>query len=255
MVDLARRAGRAVALAGLLALAACQTDLYTGQTDRSVNEMIAVLANSGIEASRSPGDEPGRFTLSVPRGDFARAVTILSERGLPRRDYSGLGDVFTGDKIVSTPFEERARFMYALAQDITGSLTRIAGVVDASVHVNVPEEQPLSGARVPSSASVFIYRDPAFDIESRIPTIKTLVTNVVDGLEYENVEVAVFDASSPATSYHPAGRSLSVPILASYVVLGLLCFVLWRTVTAKRPSRRRGEVAPPRAARLPDAAE
>ena len=229
-----------VAFGGLLVLTACQTELYSDQTDRSVNEMIAVLAANGIEADRVAGSEAGRFGITVPRGDFARAVTILSERGLPRQQYGGLGQAFTGDKIVSTPFEERARFMYAIGQDLTQAITKIAGVTDASVHVNVPETQPLSDQPVASSASVFIYRDPAYDLRSQIPTIKTLITNTVDGLEYENVEVAVFDARSPAASPLLSQRqALSVPALVGYGLLVLAGLFVWRKLTAK-PARRSG---------------
>ena len=242
------RAARIAAVAGLLALAGCQTELYSGQTDRSVNEMIAVLSANGIEAQRVPGEEAGRFGLTVPRGDFARAITILSERGLPRQQYGGLGEVFSGDKIVSTPFEERARFMFAISQELSASLTKIAGVTDASVHVNVPEEQPLGNGELVSSASVFIYKDPAYDLGTEIPTIKTLITNAVDGLDYENVEVAVFDARSPATTPFIAQRPrLSVPAIVGYLLLGLAGLFVWRKLFGKR--------TPQRGRRLPRPAE
>ena len=234
------RVVRALAIGSLLLVAACQAELYSGQTDRSVNEMIAVLSANGIEAKRVAGSEDGRFGLTVPRRDFARAVTILSEKGLPRQQYGGLGQAFTGDKIVSTPFEERARFMYAISQDLTQAITKIAGVTDASVHVNVPESQPLSDQPIASSASVFIYRDPSYDLRSQVPTIKTLITNTVDGLEYENVEVAVFDARSPAAApVLSARRGLSVPALVGYGVLALVGIVLWRKLTGRKPANRR----------------
>ena len=233
-----RGAGRVLALVGLLALAACQAELYSGQTDRSVNEMVAVLAANGIEAKRVPGDD-GKFGVSVPRREFARAITVLSEKGLPRTDPIGLDTVFSGDKIVSTPFEERARFMFAIGQELAASLTQIAGVVDARVHVNVPEAQPLADERVAASVAAFIYKDPSVDLQSSIPTIKTLITNSIDGLDYEDVAVAVFDARSPSTTplARPQG-SLSLAALAGYGVLALVALFLWRKLTGRKPTRR-----------------
>ena len=230
---------RAVAVAALMLLTACQTELYSGYSDRSVNEMVAVLSANGIEATRVPSDEAGLYGLTVNRRDFARAITILAEKGLPRQKYGGLGSAFSDGKIVSTPFEERARFMHAISQELSASLTKIAGVTDASVHVNVPEDRPLADDPEASRASVFIYRDPSVDLQSSVPTIKALITNAVDGLEYEDVEVAIFDARSPTTMpIVRSGQALSIPALVGYGVLALVGLFLWRKLTVRRPTRR-----------------
>ena len=236
-------AGRAVRRAAIVGafclLAACQTELYSGYTDRSVNEMVAVLSANGIEATRVPSEEAGLYGLTVNRRDFARAITILAEKGLPRQKYGGLGAAFSDTKIVSTPFEERARFMHAISQELSASLTKIAGVTDASVHVNVPEDRPLADDPEASRASVFIYRDPAVDLQGSVPTIKALITNAVDGLEYEDVEVAIFDARSPTTMpLVRTGQALSIPALVGYGVLALVGLFLWRKLTGRRPTRR-----------------
>ena len=230
---------RAAIIGAFILLAACQTELYSGYSDRSVNEMIRVLAASGIEATRVPSEADGLYGVTVNRRDFARAITVLSENGLPRQKYGGLGTVFEDNTIVSTPFEERARFMYAISQELSASLTKIAGVTDASVHVNVPEDRPLAGETQASRASVFIYRDPSVDLQSAVPTIKALITNAVDGLEYEDVEVAIFDARAPTTlpMVRP-GEAFSIPALIGYGVLALVGLFLWRKLTGRRPTRR-----------------
>ena len=233
----AGRLARSLALGTALFLAACQTELYTGQSDRSVNEMIAVLAANGIEARRVPGED-GLYGLTVPRTEFARAVTLLSERGLPRQRRGGLAEAFPDTGIVSTPFQERARFMNAIAQELAVSLTAIAGVVDARVHVNVPEDQPLSDEKIASTASVFIYKDPSVDMSGQLATIKTLVTNAVDGLDYEDVAVAVFDARSPAAPFGSGRATVSIPALIGYAVLALVGLFTWRKLTHRKPTRR-----------------
>ena len=231
------RAARGVALGAAVLLAACQTELYDGQTGRSVNEMIAVLAASGIEARRVPGED-GLYAITVPRDSFARSITILSERGLPRVAQDGMQAFDCTGGIVTTPFQERACFMRAISQELALSLTDVAGVVNARVHVNVPEDQPLSDKKIASTASVFIYKDPSIDLSAQVPTIKTLVTNAVDGLDYEDVAVAVFDARSPAAPFGSGRAGVSIPALVGYGVLALVGLFLWRKLTHRKPTRR-----------------
>ena len=237
-----RSLARGAVLAAMLALAACQAELYSGQSERAVNDMITVLAANGIEAERvNAGD--GTYGLTVPRGDFARAITLLNNRGLPRPERPGISETFRDDKIVSTPFEERVRFMNAMAQELAGSLTKIAGVVDADVHVNVPEAQPLADERVNASVSAFIYKDPAVDLRGQIPAIKTLITNSLDGLEYEDVAVEVFDTDALAAAGPLATRpnnALSVPVVLGYAVLALVALFLWRRLSGRKRPRARG---------------
>ena len=235
----ARGLARVAALLALLTLAACQAEVYSDQTESSVNEMITVLQANGIEAGRIAGSEEGRYGLTVSRQDFTRAVAVLQQQGLPRAERRGLESVFPGDKIVSTPFEERARFMHAIGQELAASLSEIGGVVRANVHVNVPEAQPLADERVAASVAAFIYKDPGVDLKSQIPMIKTLITNSIEGLDYEDVAVGVFDVAAPNAA--PLTRQqgpFSIPALVGYLVLGLVGLFLWRKLTARKPTRR-----------------
>ncbi len=184
----------AAALAGLL-LAGCQSQLYSDLDERAANEMVAVLAAAGIEASRTEAGS-GRFAISVDRSSLADAIAALSAKGLPRQSFGSLGEVFKSDKLVSTPFEERARFMYALNQELSDSISRIGGVASARVHIIVPEPSPFSTKAAAPRASVFIYKSAGADLSSMVPTVKNLVLNSVEGLTYDNIEVAMFDESA-----------------------------------------------------------
>ncbi len=173
-------------------LAGCKSELYSNLSEQQVNEMIMVLEAEGIKADRSRNDDKS-FSLNVERSDFARAIALLSSRGLPGRSYQSLGEVFKSDKIISTPFEERARFMYALSQELAQSITQINGVVSARVHITIPENQPFSETKDDARASIFIYHSPNADIKKNVPIVKNLVTRSVEGLVYENVTVALFE--------------------------------------------------------------
>lgn len=194
-----KRAGLGIVLAATLFLAGCQSELYSNLQEREVNEMISVLAVNGIDASRST-DGKGNFSISVDRSDFSLAIAKLSEKGLPREQFGSLGKIFNSEKLVSTPFEERARFMHALNEELSNSISRINGVVSARVHLMVPEDNPFQDNKTPPRASVFIYQEAGKDLRPQIPTIKNLIVNSLDNLEYSFVEVALFEDNTSATA-------------------------------------------------------
>ncbi len=196
---LKKKASLGIVLAATLFLAGCQSELYSNLQEREVNEMISVLAVNGIEASRST-DGKGAFSISVDRGDFSTAIAKLSEKGLPRENFGSLGKIFNSEKLVSTPFEERARFMHALNEELSNSISRINGVVSARVHLMVPEDNPFVDDKTPPRASVFIYQEAGKDLRPQIPTIKNLIVNSLDNLEYSFVEVALFEDNTSATA-------------------------------------------------------
>ena len=221
-----------------LVLSACQSELYGSLSENQVNKMIMVLGEEGIDSSRSK-DETGKFSLTLDKSDFSNAISILTARGLPGSTYESLGEVFKSDKIVSTPFEERARFMYALSQELAQSITQINGVVSSRVHITIPEETPFANYKSQARASVFIYYDPQIDVNQYVPVIKNLVTKSVDGLVYENVTVALFNSQTQGQTTQikslkekPSGIS---PFLIFLIISGLVFFVLskliWKPAT------------------------
>ena len=76
----------------------------------------------------------------------------------------------------------------------------IDGVVDARVHVVLPENDPFSKNALPSSAAVAIRSRWNADVTDIVPAVKGLVKNAIEGLSYEKIMVSVFrDAPPEAT--------------------------------------------------------
>ena len=228
-------------------LAGCQSELYSNLSERQANQMVRVLSEAGITANRS-GSE-GRFSVHVDRREFSQAISELSAKGLRRKDFGSLGQLFTSDKLVSTPFEERARFMHALNEELSDSISRISGVVSARVHLMVPESSPFEKVRVEPRASVFIYKPDDVDLSRLIPTIKNLVVNSVDNLAYENVEVALFSSSAAPTSSRSSFLNSGFLFdLAAFGLLGLLVLFGFRTLKSRQapadPRLRDGSGSP-----------
>ncbi|WP_406854813.1 type III secretion inner membrane ring lipoprotein SctJ [Alsobacter sp. KACC 23698] len=213
-------AARLVVAAGLLlALAGCKADLYDGLQEREALEIVGILQNAGIEAGRTRGKD-GAYAVTVERDQTTRAINLLGERGLPRQRFESLGGVFDSKRIVSTPMEERARFMFAMNQELANSITQIAGVTSARVHIMLPEDSPLEKDRRSPRASVFIYHRADADMARHVGTIKYLITNSVAGLHYEDVAVALFPA---AQTLEPSSRtSLRAGNLAPFGVLAVI---------------------------------
>lgn len=195
----------------LLALASgCgKLPLYTGLSEQESNEMMALLLENGIEVDKAVEKEG--VTLSIPADKAPLAVNLLYSNGYPRQHYTNVNEVFSDSGLVTTDFERKARFNYALAQELSDTLSRIDGVIFAKVHLSALEDagkkRSLPGQEAKEgkiSAAVFVKYNPEYNLDSEIPQIKLLISSSVNNLEYQDVSV----------SLSPARRKNVVDILA-----------------------------------------
>lgn len=189
----------AIAALSAIFIAGCedQTTLHANLPEHQANLVMAALLDRGITASKSPGEE-GAWNVLVASSRFADAVNILEAQGLPRREYQGIGEVFKKTGMISSPSEERIRFMDALAQDLSRTIAGIDGVVDARVHVVLPENDPFARNTLPSSAAVAIVSRWDTDLTEHIPSIKGIVKNAIEGLSYDKIQVTIFRNPPPS---------------------------------------------------------
>jgi len=194
------RGRRAACLAALVLLASgCdkETRLNSNLEETQANLIVAALLDAGISAHKTAGDE-GTWNVEVAQSRFADAANLLEKKGLPRRAYNGVGEVFKKSGMVSSPSEERIRFMDALAQDLARTIAGIDGVLDARVHIVLPENDPFARNALPSSAAVALRARYDADLTDYIPSIKGLVKNAIEGLAFEKISVTVFQDPPPA---------------------------------------------------------
>lgn len=217
-----RRVGRLCGLACLLCmLAACKTDLFTKQSESDANELVAALLEGQVDAEKSTPDAGKTWSVSVEKEQLVRALELLSARGLPRGKTVTLGDLFKKEGLISTPTEERVRFIHGMTQELSDTLSKIDGVVIAKVHIVLPNNDPMATTVKPSSASVFVkYRWNA-NLSALTPAIKNLVSRSVEGLNYDNVTVTLVPGAElpplPPDATHKSGG-----LLWLWISLGLL---------------------------------
>ena len=173
-----------------------ETMLHSQLEEQQANLVMAALLDAGIYCRKKEGDE-NLWNVLIDTKDFARAVNLLESQGLPRRKYQGVSEVFKKTGMVSSPSEERIRFMDALAQDLSRTIASIEGVIDARVHIVLPENDPFAKNALPSSAAVAIRSRWDTELDDLIPQVKSLVRNAIEGLQYEKITVTVFKDSPP----------------------------------------------------------
>ena len=175
----------------LLLVAGCgTTELYAQLDEQEGNEMLALLLAHGI-ASEKRAAKDGLVSLHVDVDRIPAAMDLLRGNGYPRDKFSTIGDLFDTDRLISTPYEDRTRYVYGLSQELADTLSRVDGVMTARVHLVIPAEDDEATV---ASAAVFIKHNPDFGMHDHIPQIKSIVASGIDGLEYERVNVALFPA-------------------------------------------------------------
>jgi type III secretion protein J len=181
----------------VLALSACKQDLYSKLTEADVNDMLGVLLSAGLDADKASPDGK-TWTLTIEKENLGQALAVLHANGMPAQRHANLGEMFKKDGLISTPTEERVRFIHGVSQELADTLSQIDGVVAARVHVVLPNNDPLADRAKPSSASVFVKYLPTARAANLTATVKNLVVRGVEGLTYENVNVTLVEAAPVA---------------------------------------------------------
>lgn len=177
----------------LLLLAGCSDDtvLFGGLTEQDSNDVIAKLADEHITAHKQM--EKVGVTVLVAAADINRAVRVLDAAGLPHHARASLGEIFKKEGVISTPLEERARYIYALSQELESTLSQIDGVIVARVHVVLPERIAPGEPVQPASAAVFIkYAASVLDPDSVRGRIQQMVASSIPGMSQDSANSKKF---------------------------------------------------------------
>jgi type III secretion protein J len=190
----------------ITALVACgsQVELFNGMQESDANDVLSALLQVGIPASKS--NKKDGVTLLVPSDLSARALQTLQAQGLPKNKQDGMGQVFKKENLISSPLEERARYLYALSQEIEKTILTMDGVIAARVHIVLPERLAPGEPMLPSSAAVFIKHREDLDFQLYLPKVRNLVFNSIPGLSGDEREKVTIVALPSLKKDSPQAR-------------------------------------------------
>jgi type III secretion protein J len=226
----------AVVLAASMILTGClKSELETGLSEAEAQEVIVMLKQHGLEAQRAyvaRGKETPTWTVYVLGGNsnLVLAWRILQENGLPRQRVKGLDEVFSASGLIPTASEEKAKLLVGLTGEITRTLKSVDGVVDARVHVVLPDNSPLLDRSQwsPTTASVLIkYRGKSIPMDEN--EVKSLVARGVQGLTPEQVAVIYKNVPSMPreardVAWYVGNQEVTVGAVGIMIFAALLAF-------------------------------
>ena len=212
-MDLPGSLCRRIVLPFLLALllVGCRETLYSRLSEQEANDMVLVLQVAGIGVSKERLDEKN-WEVRVAANDMAPALAALKEAGMPKASHTEIGDLFKKQGLVSSPFEQRVRYLHGVSQELSHTLSQIDGVVSARVHIVIPSPNGDAPVDQKASASIFIKHRKEVNLESQAIAIKQLVSNGVDGLDYENISLALFPTNVSTDGKIPQVENLGLPL-------------------------------------------
>lgn len=167
----------------VLLLSACgeeEMELLSGLDENNANQVVAALLENGISARKMKVDDA--LSVMIVTSDMANSVAILNSRGLPNRKHESLGDIFKKEGMISTPLEEKARYIYGLSQELESTFSKIDNVLVSRVHIVLAERIAPGQPIQPASAAVFIKHTKALDPDTIEKKIRRIVAASVPSL-------------------------------------------------------------------------
>ncbi|MGJ3354940.1 type III secretion system inner membrane ring lipoprotein SctJ [Providencia sp. Je.9.19] len=191
-------------------LLGCDNQLLLSHlSQRQSNEVLAILQEHGVEATRKQDNKNGDSIRVLP-GDFVIAVDLLRQYNLPSKEPVEIIQAFPGDSLVASPQAERTRLLSLIEQRLEQSLLTIPDVINARVHVSYP----LNGnnpAKQTQNVSSLVTYSGSEDPKMMMNKIKLFLTSSFAETSYDNVSVVIVNRpplqyqikSAPEYSFNP----------------------------------------------------
>lgn len=159
--------------------------LYPGLAEAEKARVIETLTGQGIDATldRTSGD------VTVPSGDYHRARMALAAAGLPQ-SVPDADRVLADLPMGASRAVEGARLRQAQELDLARSVSEIAAVQSARVHLALPEKSAFLRDSHPPRASVFLTLAAGRVLDAgQVEAIVHLVSSSVPGMARSDVSV------------------------------------------------------------------
>ncbi len=125
--------------------------VFTGLSDKDGGAVIAQLATMQVPYKNEPGG-----TILVPANQVYDVRMKLASAGLPKGSLVGF-EILDKPSLGQTQFNERLNFQRALEGELTRTITALADVADARVHLAMPQQNGFFREQQKPSASVMLH--------------------------------------------------------------------------------------------------
>jgi flagellar M-ring protein FliF len=158
--------------------------LFTGLSDKDGGAVVAQLAQQQVSYKTEPGG-----TILVPANQVYDLRMKLASAGLPKGSLVGF-ELLDKPSLGQTQFNERLNFQRALEGELTRTITALADVADARVHLAMPQQTGFFREQQKPSASVMLHlRGGRMLDRAQIAGIVHLVSSSVPELQPKAVSV------------------------------------------------------------------
>jgi len=200
---------RLIPLALCISLAGCEQELLKGLDQRQANEVLAVLQQSNISATKQDGGKLG-YSIQVSEADFAKSVDLLKTNDLPSKARVEIAQMFPADSLATSPRAEKARLFSGIEQRLEQSLLVLPEVVKARLHLSYDVESSTARQQTtPAHLSVLIVYRNTDDESVLINQIKRFLKNSLPSVNYEDISVVL--------SKHSPEPHIAMPVVESHL--------------------------------------
>jgi flagellar M-ring protein FliF len=177
--------------------------LYANLSDKDGGAIIAQLSQMNVPYKHADGGA----AILVPASKVHDVRLKLASAGLPKGSVVGF-ELMDGARFGQTQFQERLTFQRGLEGELTRSITAMAAVQGARVHLALPNQNGFFREQQKPSASVMLTLHPGRSLDrSQIAGIIHLVSSSVPELNPK--AVSVLDQSGTLLSSNGEGNQAS----------------------------------------------
>ena len=182
-------------LSTLILVCGCDEQLVHDLNESEANRLITRLESAQIGSSKDKQAD-GKWTVVVAHDQYLSALKFLDQARLLK---STANVAEYQSSMIASRDEQRFQFERALSSEIEATLMSAKGVLEARVHLNLPQVDPLLGRRLESnsgSASVLLVSAERFELSNE--EIAQLVSGAA-GINVASVSVLVSKETSSQT--------------------------------------------------------
>jgi len=205
--------------------------------------VVSSLARAQIDGKKTEQDD-GKWAIAVNQLDAFKAISILNDNRLIATVSESDASVTTTSGLLPTREEERLVRQKRTSRDLERTLRSLPGVLDARVHLNLPQRDPYLTRDNPehSSGSVLLVIDKSFDVTDQSVIGLVAGASGVDGPRISITRSLNTGSQDPRTDQRTAmpttsdqkDRWAASPELLIWTVIPILVGSIFYTCTMRK---------------------